>query len=207
MFRRIKFYIKKLLAPRDHRKREKNKRLRTKRIRKQRASDMERWSKKTVLHENWNERTLKLFSFIKECKSLIEFGAGNGILGNYLSDHDIKYQPVDVIKRSPEFLVCDLNVNPIQISIEGYDVALFSGVLEYVYDIDLLMKQLSTSINQVVLSYACRDTSNQDRFINGWLSDFSSQELEKIFSHYNYKIVNKEYWKDQMLYNLIKEND
>ena len=98
---------------------------------------------------------------------------------------------------------CDLNAG-IEFSLASYDTAVFSGVLEYVYDVDKVFRQLSCSITKIVLSYACTDISNADRLKSGWLSDYSRNDLETIFRKYNYQIVEYEEWRKQSIFCLKK---
>lgn len=173
-----------------------------KQLRENKESDLVRWSQNEELYSDWDERTLLLGAFINPNAMIIEFGAGNMILKTNLKNYK-SYTPSDIIQRFEETLVCDLN-ETINLNLSKYDTAVFSGVLEYVYDIDNVFKQLSTSINQVVLSYSCADIVKLSRDKNGWLSDYSKTELEKIFIKYNYKIENHIEWRKQSLYNLIK---
>lgn len=178
--------------------------IRVRNLRKSKLSDIQRWSKANVMHDNWQERTILLSKFIKNNSIVVEFGAGNGILQEVLSK-TITYQPADIIKRREHYLVCDLNVHPISLDLAPYNTALFSGVLEYVYDLDLLFNALSKSIKYIPLSYACTDICQQNRLNNGWLSDYTSFQLEAIFEKYSYNIVKKELWKDQSIYFLEHE--
>ncbi len=173
-------------------------------LRALKKSDTERWSRADVMHTNWEERTIRLSKHINKNSNVVEFGAGSAILKDVL-DKTITYQPVDIIKRQENYLVCDLNVNPLAIDLTHYDTVVFSGVLEYVYDIDLLFQELSRHITYVPLSYACSDICKQDRLFNGWLSDYSSSELEEIFKKHAFKIIKKYIWKDQNLYFLEHE--
>jgi hypothetical protein len=156
-----------------------------------------------VFHEGWEERSHLLANYVEKDKSVVEFGAGTGILKEYF-DSSIHYQPVDIIKRTPEFLVCDLNVKPFAINLERYDVAIFSGVLEYIYDINYIFEVMSDHISMILVSYACIDVCKQNRLSNGWLSDYSQAEIEFIFEKNNYFIENKFLWRDQNLYVLKK---
>ena len=167
-------------------------------LRKSRLSDIQRWSKANVMHDNWQDRTVLLSRFIKDHSSVVEFGAGNAILEEVLNQ-TISYQPVDIVKRKEHYLVCDLNVHPVTLDLTPYDTALFSGVLEYVYDLDPLFLALSKSVKYIPLSYACSDICTQNRLNNGWLSDYSSFQLEAIFDKYSFRIIKKELWKDQSL--------
>lgn len=171
-------------------------------LRKAKTSDFGRWKRSEELFLDWNQRTSILASMIKQGANIIEFGAGNMALKINLPS-DCKYTPSDIYKRSEEMLECDLN-DKIQFNLDLYDTAVFSGVLEYVYDVDKVFCQLNHSINNIILSYACSDISNANRLKSGWLSDYSKNELEDIFTKYNYQIVEYKEWRNQSIFNLRK---
>lgn len=166
-------------------------------------SDAERWKNDNELHPNWNERTEILASYIQPGASIVEFGAGVMHLKKVVKDYK-RYTPSDIVKRYEETVVCDLN-QPIKIDLFVYDVAVFSGVLEYVYDIDKVVKQLrEAKINHIIMSYCCSDIVKLSRAKNGWLSDYTKADLEQIFINNNYKINDYSVWNNQSLFNLIK---
>jgi hypothetical protein len=170
-------------------------------LRAQKKSDVSRWESNNQLREDWDERTLILGKFIDKNCSVIEFGAGNMILKEAFNFK--KYTPTDIVKRNELTTICDLN-KEIYIDFNEYDVAVFSGVLEYVYDIDKVFQVLSTTINQIVMSYCCSDLVLLSRDKNGWLSDYTKNELEEIFSKYEYEIIDYLEWRNQSLFNLKK---
>jgi len=115
-----------------------------------------------------------------------------------------EYTPSDIVKRSEQTIVCDLN-QPITFDLSKYDTAIFSGVLEYVYDIDTVFKQLEAHIPHVILSYACSDVCNHNRLVHGWLSDYTKAEIIAIFSKYNYSVLNEQEWRQQTIFELRKK--
>jgi hypothetical protein len=173
-------------------------------LRRSKISDYDRWKQTEELFVDWNQRTAILASMIVQGANIIEFGAGNMALKNSLPP-DCNYTPSDIYARTSEILVCDLNEN-IPFDLTKYDTAVFSGVFEYVYDMDKVFRQLSDSIDNVVLSYACSDISNANRLKSGWLSDYSKKELEDIFEKYSYQIVEYKEWRNQSIFNLRKSS-
>lgn len=171
-------------------------------LRKEKKSDFDRWKKNDQLFIDWDARTLILGSFILPNANILEFGAGNMVLKNNLKNMQ-SYTPSDIIKRHTDTLVCDLNAD-FEIDFTSFDTVVFSGVLEYVYNVDKIFDKLSTNINQIVISYCCSDVELASRTKNGWLSDLKKSQLENIFTKYNYEIKNHQIWRNQSLYNLIK---
>ena len=54
------------------------------------------------------------------------------------------------------------------------------------------------------MSYCCSDLISLSRDKNGWLSDYTKNELEEIFSKYGYEIIDYLEWRNQSLFNLKK---
>jgi len=174
-------------------------------LRQQKKSDIERWSLNEQLFEDWNERTKILGDFIKPKAKIIEFGAGNMFLKNYLKNYS-KYTPSDIIKRFDETVVADLN-ETLSINLSDYDTVVFSGVLEYVYDIENIFSQVTPEIQQIVLSYCCSDIVKLSRPINGWLSDYTRKQLIEIFEKYDFVVQDYQEWKHQSIFNLIRKSN
>ena len=175
-------------------------RKKTKALRISGKSDLKRWENSKELDESWDERTYIIASMIEPNSSIIEFGAGNMKLRNKLPEN-CTYQASDIISRYPGVIACDLN-QEILIDLSKYDTAIFSGVLEYVYDVKALISRLTEDVEKIILSYACRDISNAPRLDRGWLSDYSREELEKIFTTYNYEILQYREWRNQSIFSL-----
>lgn len=172
----------------------------TRKLRINKSTDYRRWERTTELFPDWDERTTILAGYIEPGSRIIEFGAGNMALKNSLPS-GCSYTPSDIYQRSDEVIVCDLN-KPVLIDLSRYDTAVFSGVLEYVYDIDEVFNQLKPFVKNVVLSYSCSDLSDANRLERGWLSDYSQTELESIFRKYNFEIIGTGQWRKQLLYSL-----
>ena len=175
----------------------------TLKLRKIRESDYARWSKSDELFVEWDERTAIIASMIKPGSRVIEFGAGNMVLKELLPEN-CEYTPSDIVIRNPDFIKCDLN-KKISFNLSSYNTAVFSGVLEYVYNVDFVFEQLSDQIQNVILSYSCRNISAENRLKNGWLSDYSRLELEQVFDNHNFKILQYREWKNQSVFSLQKK--
>lgn len=171
-------------------------------LKNQKQSDINRWKNSSELFEDWNERTSILGKYVNPGARVIEFGSGNMSLKTELPAN-CTYTPSDIVKRSEETIVCDLN-QPITFDLSAYDTAVFSGVFEYVYDIDSVFKQLEKHIPNVILSYACDDICNHNRLTHGWLSEFTEKQLLDIFDKNNYEVLDKQEWRQQTIFNLKK---
>jgi hypothetical protein len=176
----------------------------TKLLRLHKKSDVDRWSQNQALYENWNQRTELLATYLSDSAKIIEFGAGLMHMKQLLK-HNQVYTPSDIVKRFPATFVFDLN-EPLDLDLSSYDTVVFSGVLEYVYDIKLVFDKLKKEkIKYIILSYCCSDLIEASREENGWLSDYTISELKEIFKNSGYTIVSNEVWNKQSVFNLIME--
>ena len=102
--------------------------------------------------------------------------------------------------------MCDLN-ETIKINLSDFDTAVFSGVLEYVHDVESVFKQLHKyGVQQVVLSYCCSDINTRSRSLNGWFSDLTKMQIETIFDKNKYQIQDYREWDEQSIFNLKLKN-
>jgi len=172
-------------------------------LKNEKQSDINRWKNSNELFEDWDQRTSILGNYITPGSKVIEFGSGNMSLKKMLPKN-CTYTPSDIVKRTEETIVCDLN-EPISFDLSLYNTAVFSGVFEYVYDIDTVFKQLEKHIPHIILSYACSDICTHNRLINGWLSEFTEKQLLDIFAKYSYDVIDKQEWRQQTIFNLNKK--
>lgn len=166
-------------------------------------SDYTRWSKKSSLFESWDERTKILASNILPKATVFEFGAARLVLKRYIPQ-DCTYLHSDIVARDNETIVIDLNRNLPDLPKSNYVV--FSGVLEYVNDVEKVLKHCSKFTEEILFSYAVLDNySNVDtRRYNGWVSDLSKKQLDVIATNINWELRFIENWKGQLLFSLKK---
>ena len=203
LIKKIVNYIKNLPKRRKDINRIKRMQQNTLQLKSEKRSDFNRWKNSNELFEDWNQRTSILGNYITPGSKVIEFGSGNMSLKKMLPEN-CTYTPSDIVKRTEETIVCDLN-GPIYFDLSFYNTAVFSGVFEYVYDIDTVFKQLENHIPHIILSYACSDICTHNRLINGWLSDFTEKQLLDIFAKYSYDVIGKQEWRQQTIFNLHKK--
>lgn len=164
------------------------------------AEGASRWAKSESLNESWDARTREMSTHIPADSSIIEFGAGRQTLRRFLPS-GCTYVPSDLVPRSSDTLICDLNSQLPRL--DGvYDVALFSGVLEYVRDTRRLATFLSEHFRIVIASYATNERCPDEltRRLNGWINDFSTDEFVEIFTHSGFVMEKSEHWTDQKIF-------
>lgn len=176
----------------------------TKELKEKKRSDIGRWKKTSELNEDWDERSIILAEMVNNGAKVIEFGAGKMRLKDYLPAN-CKYTPSDIHLRDSSVIYCDLNDKEM-IDLENYDTAIFSGVLEYVYDLDGLFEKLAKSIKYINMTYACTDISGANRLKQGWLSDYTNSDLREIFKRNGFLEVEYLEWRKQSIFKLENIN-
>lgn len=169
-------------------------------------NDDSRWSKLDKLSTDWDERTALLATWVPAGARVLEFGSGRQAIRRYLPEGCV-YTPTDVVDRGSGVLRYDLNKRPLD-PIASYDVAIFSGVLEYVQDIEGVLRHIAPSFDCIAASYAPTDIKENRaaywRRSRGWISDYSSQRLVDAFTRAGYVLVEKKEWHTQYLYRFQK---
>ena len=164
------------------------------------VSDKKRWQYTTALSESWDARTRQIAAIIPpDALTVIEFGAGRMLLGELLPE-GCEYTPSDIVARGTATLVVDLNSRSLPPFADNH-VAVFSGVLEYVFDVQRLVSHLSKSVKVFVVSYAPTENypNTLERRSHGWVNDFSISQLNEIFRQANFVLDSSTVWRDQII--------
>jgi hypothetical protein len=165
-----------------------------------------RWSQAENLLPEWDERTKIIAELIPDGADIIEFGAGRMVL-KALLPKDCRYQPSDIVARSEDTLVCDLNKEGPALT-KVYSHAVFSGVLEYVRSLPRLAGQIAPHVETVVASYST--VERLPDFIvrkrNGWVSHLTGEEFLAAFSEQGFQLQEVRAWREQTIYVLRKGN-
>jgi len=164
-------------------------------------SDLSRWSKPKSLSPLWDERTRQLATMVAPGSTVLEFGAGRRVLEDML-DRPARYTPSDLVDRGPGTIVCDLNVRPLP-QFGAHDVAVFSGVLEYVNDVPSLIQHLRGSVQTIVASYAVLERNPDERRAGGWVNDYTSAQFVALFHEQGFDCVQSASWQSQELYRFV----
>ena len=170
-----------------------------------RKSDYERWGNPSSLKSDWDERTFMLADMIPEsATSIIEFGAANMVLKEKLLPHQ-KYTPSDLVDRGEGTIVYDLNLLPYSFIADKYDVAFFSGVLEYVHNVPELIKYVRTFADVIIFSYAHSPTNRESRKRSGWVNEYTHSEMVDLVESNSFKLAKLDQWQGgrQLLYKFI----
>jgi hypothetical protein len=172
-------------------------------------TDRRRWADPRNLFASWESRNKQVAALVPTNSRVIEFGAGKRILERYL-DPSCTYVPSDIIDRGPGTIVCDLNQRPLpDLGSNVYDVAVLSGVLEYVRDVPSVLDWLTKYVTVCVLTYApakAKGYSPRDlletigRLRHGWMNNYREEELRSLFCDRSFEVVQEEDWEEQRLF-------
>lgn len=167
------------------------------------TTDRRRWSQSISLLADWDLRTREMAGFIPKGSRVLEFGAGRMALQDLLPP-DCTYTPSDLVSRSPNTLVYDINSDQ-AITFPQCDVVFAGGVLEYLIDLPYFVSRIRGICQTVVCSYAPRDQKSiLIRRSNGWVNDFSTTQIEQIFMKNGFSCDRKMPWRDQWLFRFKK---
>lgn len=162
-----------------------------------RGTDVARWRDQDNLFEAWNERTALIADLIPAGASVIELGAGRMVLKDLLAP-GCRYTPSDIVKRSDETQLIDLNKRRLP-DLPAHDYAVFSGVLEYLHDIPRVIRHVKRSADAIILSYAVTDYHPDRRRDQGWVNDLSAADLEALMVAEGWCIYHTTRWRNQMI--------
>lgn len=166
-------------------------------------TDYARWLDETNLLYDWKERTQLIATLIAPYSRVLEFGAGRQYLRECLPE-GCHYIPSDIVPRRDALTwICDLN-EPVLPLFPPHDVAVFAGVLEYVYDVPRVLRLLTCK--RVVASYAvCAEGEDLSvRHANGWVNHYTLPEWDHLLESVGFKKSTVVLWRGQAIYQLAR---
>jgi hypothetical protein len=139
------------------------------------------WANREEFHESWKGRIEKMSRYLRPPSTVADFGCGMMWLEEFLP-RECTYLPIDYIQRDARTLLVDLNEQPLPRI--AADTAFFSGVLEYIVDLQHLATQLAAgSFRRVIVSYCTLDKypDMASRRQLNWVSHKSTLDLLALF--------------------------
>lgn len=177
-------------------------------------SDYQRWSNPHSLETWWDSRTEKIARLIPQNTRVIEFGAGRRQLEKFL-DPGCTYIPSDLVDRGPGTIICDLNQRPLpDLRSVQAEVAVFSGVLEYIRDLESLIAWLSTQVSFCVASYTYvlpnsstihKMRAKCDRLYYGYMNDYTEEAFVALFNRCGFVCTVQDTWTSQRLFLFVNQ--
>ena len=162
-------------------------------------SNHRKWTSVDNLSPDWDSRTELIATLIPAGSSVLEFGAGRMVLKRCLPK-GCSYTPSDLVDRGAGTLVCDLNAKLLP-HFARHDIAVFSGVLEYVNDVPRLLSHLSKSVDVIIASYGSTDfvPETPRRRFYGWVNDYSSNEFLNLFAEAGFSCRELMTWREAQI--------
>lgn len=160
-------------------------------------SDRGKWERPDRLRAHWDPRTIRLAALVPPGTRVLEFGAGRMILREHLPP-DCHYIPTDLVARTPDMLVCDLNARRLP-DLPDADVAVFGGVLEFVNNVPRTLSYLrDRGFRYVVTSYMGKRDAQHRQVLKrrkaGVVNDYTLEELVSLFERHGFRYVAHDVW-------------
>jgi len=166
-------------------------------LRAQRQSDTERWSSLDNHNEGWVNRVRMALKFIPPNSAVVEVGAGRAFMRDLLPE-GCTYVPADLVAHQPDFIELDLNTNDWHLP--DSDVLVALGTMEYVYDFPGVLTKLRATTRRIIFTYCSHveGADPQNRMRQGWLTDFSQEEVEHYLDSAHLSVVKKVLFQDEV---------
>ena len=166
------------------------------------GNQVERWADLTNFDAAWDERTKLIAGMIVPNSAVLEFGSGREQLEAFLPE-GCSYQPADIVARSPRTMAANLNEGFPALT-RRYDVIVFSGVLEYIHDLEPLLREVRRHADGCILSYATTDDLDcvATRMRNGWVHHYSLSQLLPMIERAGFRVTETKHWNAQVILRL-----
>jgi hypothetical protein len=130
----------------------------------------------------WDERNRIIASFIPAASAVLDIGCGGQSLKRHLKP-DCKYQPSDLVKSSPDVILCDFNAGVFPKFTQHFDFVVCSGVFEYMRNPKQFLELVSTYGEVILLSYHpyIRGHWKGKRIAANWVNHLPEDEVVKLF--------------------------
>lgn len=156
-------------------------------------TNVQRWRKVALAgRPSWDGRNKIIAGYIPAGSSVLDVGCGAQTLKQYLKPN-CRYQPCDVIKSTPEVILCDFNAGIYPEIRERFDHVVCSGVLEYIRRPKEFLEIISGYGRSIIISYnpLRENESKIGRLGNGWgwVNHFKKAELESLFDEIGLKWI------------------
>ncbi len=149
------------------------------------GSNVNTWKKEfkyTQSMENRIKQMLNLIDF--NYNSVMDLGCGKQTLKKYIKD-DTKYYPINQYNQVEGTIIKDFNKG--EFLNQKVNICFASGILEYIYDIDQFIENISKNCDYFLGSYIFKEDMPERNPI--WVNNFSKEELYKIIEKYGFELV------------------
>ncbi|MES0812694.1 hypothetical protein ABLO27_24590 [Roseibium sp. SCPC15] len=149
------------------------------------------WETDKLLKTNeWLPRAEMAVSYVKPGEQVLDLGCGYQLPKQFL-DTSCNYVPCDVVARTEDTIIADLNKR--EFPTGNFDTTLILGVLEYIPDINFVFEKLAKQSRKVVFSYCVANIQTPEalsvRTTNRWLTHWNSKDLDTTFRRHRFKLA------------------
>jgi hypothetical protein len=170
-------------------------------------TDRRRWALNASEKPSWDERNILIGRLIPPNSSILDLGAGAQTLKTHAPSPKL-YVPCDIVKSTPDCIVCDFNRNIYPPQDRSYDITICSGVLEYLSDPLAFLQRIRVYSNLFVLSYQPTTGTGDEklsRLTNGFVNSLRRNELEDLLRKSGYRFECVAEWSAQLIYKMERE--
>ena len=130
----------------------------------------------------WDERNKIIGNLVPSGSSVIDLGCGAQTIKNHIPS-DCFYQPCDIVKSTPDAIVCDFNAGVFPDTERIFSHVVCSGVLEYIHDYRRCLRRITIYGKETILSYNPMQNGDSkiQRLRHNWVNHLSRTELENVF--------------------------
>lgn len=162
-------------------------------------SDVARWGKAENLHSGWEDRARLMAAYVRPRERVIDFGAGTMALKVVLPD-SCTYTAADIVSRAEGMIAVDLNQLPLP-PLGIHDIAVFSGVLEYLHDVPSVLQAVKPLISRLAVSYSVLENVPQimRRRANGFANDYTEFRFLEVLDTAGFEVLERSAWREQVL--------
>ena len=151
------------------------------------ATDGGRWADPANLKAGADRRAGLAARHIGHDRRVLDIGCGLMRLHGRLHS-SVGYRPVDLIRRSADCLVLDLNDG--RFPAEAADDAVFLEVLEFVHDVPGVLARARATATRLLFTYhLATGESSTRRRAAGWFNDLTDDQLNTALAGAGWKIV------------------
>jgi len=171
------------------------------------VTDRRRWLMNANEQPSWDERNVLIAKHIPPNSSILDLGAGAQTLRRHAPSARL-YVPCDIVRSSPDCIVCDFNRGIYPRADQVYDITICSGVLEYLQDPFDFLTRIRAYSKKFILSYQPRvgaKAEKMERLAHGFVNDLSRKELEALLQRAGYRYACIAEWRAQLIYRLERD--
>jgi hypothetical protein len=170
------------------------------------VTDRKRWARNAAQSPPWDGRNILIVRHIPPNATVLDLGAGAQTIRTHLPP-GCRYVPCDIVRSSPDCIVCDFNRGIYPPLDRAYDFTICSGVLEYLREPLEFLRRISAYSPSFILSYQPAEADGSDklgRLSDGFVNHLRKEELESLLEQAGYRHEQVDTWLRQVIYRLSR---